>query len=69
MAIWFVDHKSFGEDGALSFDGPRISPDARSSVDPPMPVLQLQWVPRATTADLVPPSGVSLLQMYKALYV
>jgi len=40
-----------------------------SSVDPPMLVLQLQWVPRATTADLVPPSGVSLLHMYKALYV
>jgi len=40
-----------------------------SSVDPPMLVLQLQWVPRATTAELVPPSVVSLLHMYKALYV
>ena len=71
MAIWFIDHKSFVWRRLPEFW--RIAHLARrslrSSVDPLMLVLQLQWVPRATTADLVPPSGVSLLHMYKALYV
>lgn len=36
---------------------------ASTSVDPLMLVLQLQWVPvpRATTAELMPPSGVCLI--------